>query len=118
LFNRHEQILATTEKYQSFNIMNTPILAPRNIFALGALIVPLLDSVPVQCSPTITQNPSSQTVLAGQDVVLNVGATGTDPLSFAWALNGVNLPDATNSQLSLKNIQPNQSGTYRVIVSD
>jgi hypothetical protein len=70
-------------------------------------------------SPVITIHPISQTVDAGASVTFSVAATGTQPLSYRWRRNGVFLGPATESPtLTLGNVQPEQGGTYRVVVSN
>lgn len=67
--------------------------------------------------PAITSQPSSETVAYGGTANFNVLAGGTGPLSYQWTLNGTNLIDATNSSLSLTDVQYNQTGNYAVMVS-
>ena len=69
-------------------------------------------------APAITNQPQSLTVLAGSQVVFQVGATGAPPLFFQWSLNGTNLTGATNSTLTLTNVQHADSGAYAVTVSN
>jgi hypothetical protein len=69
-------------------------------------------------APWITAQPQSQTSTAGTDVTLGVMAQGTGPLYYQWLLNGMALPGATDSSLSLSNIQPAQAGTYTVRVTN
>lgn len=38
--------------------------------------------------PTITSQPASQTVTAGQQVIFNVSASGPSPMGFQWRFNG------------------------------
>ena len=68
--------------------------------------------------PVITQQPQSQTVSAGTNVMLAVGATGLPPLLYQWRFNGTNILGATNASLPLVNVQTNQSGNYDVIVAN
>jgi hypothetical protein len=68
--------------------------------------------------PTITTNPASQTVLAGASVTFNVAATGTGPFTFQWFFNGVSLPGATSSNLTLNGVTTNQAGNYTVSVGN
>jgi hypothetical protein len=42
-------------------------------------------------APTITTQPTNQTVTAGQSATFTVAATGTAPLSYQWKKNGVNI---------------------------
>jgi hypothetical protein len=66
----------------------------------------------------ITAQPTNQVVVAGTDVSLRVGATGEEPLSFQWMLNGTNLAGATGTVLQLTNVQAGNIGNYNVIVSN
>jgi len=52
-------------------------------------------SVPV--APTITSQPASQTVTAGQTATFAVAATGTSPMTFQWSKNGGAISGATSS---------------------
>jgi O-glycosyl hydrolase len=50
---------------------------------------------PAQVAPTITAQPVSQTVTAGQTATFTVTATGTAPLSYQWQMNGTAISGAT-----------------------
>ena len=68
-------------------------------------------------APTITSQPASQSVPPGTDVTFSVSATGSEPLSYQWRLNGANIPGATNSTYSItNNVQPADGGSYDVLV--
>jgi len=67
--------------------------------------------------PTIISQPESQTVTAGTNVTLTVEAGGTD-LTYQWQHNGTNIAGATDSSLSLTNVQQTDAGTYTVIVTN
>ena len=67
-------------------------------------------------TPAIVFQPQSLTTILGSNVVLNVVAAGTAPLSYVWRHNGENIPGATNWTLLLTNIQVSQAGTYSVFV--
>ena len=69
-------------------------------------------------APAITSQPASQTVSAGAGVTFTVGATGSPPLGYQWRCNGTNLAGATNSSLSLTNVQAASAGAYDVVVSN
>ena len=47
----------------------------------------------LQAQPIITSQPASQTVLAGNTLILSVGVVGGGPLRFQWQFNGTNLPN-------------------------
>ena len=48
-------------------------------------------------APTITKQPVSQAVTAGQAATFNAAATGTAPLSYQWQKNGSAISGATSS---------------------
>lgn len=75
-------------------------------------------TVTVLVPPAITQQPRSQTNCAGGNLTLTVTATGTAPLGYQWSQNGLALPDATASSLSLTNVQAATTGDYLVVVSN
>jgi hypothetical protein len=89
--------------------------------------------------PVITNQPVSITVASGATAVFNVGAFGTcrsidhdcrhvgkdahpqqpDPqrvVTFQWYFNGLLLPGATRSTLTISNVQENVLGIYYAIV--
>jgi sugar lactone lactonase YvrE len=45
-----------------------------------------------QSGPTITTQPSSQTIVAGTSVNFSVAVDGTGPFSYQWQFNGTNYP--------------------------
>jgi HYDIN/CFA65/VesB family protein/immunoglobulin I-set domain protein len=51
----------------------------------------------VQAAPTITTQPASQTVIAGQTATFTVAATGTAPMSYQWKKTGAVISGATSS---------------------
>jgi alpha-tubulin suppressor-like RCC1 family protein len=69
-------------------------------------------------SPTIVTQPANQSVIVGQTAAFNVAATGSQPLSYQWSLNGTNLTGATNATLTVPNGQLTDAGTYTVLVSN
>jgi hypothetical protein len=66
--------------------------------------------------PAILTSPLSQTAIAGANPVFSVTTAGTPPLSFQWLFNGGALSGATNSTLTLTNVQTAQAGKYSVAV--
>jgi hypothetical protein len=70
-------------------------------------------------APTITTQPTSQTVTAGANVSFTVAASGTAPLGYQWRLNGANLSGATSATLTLNSVTTGQSGgSYSCVVSN
>src|SRR6266478_3902024 len=74
---------------------------------------------PAAVPPSITTQPASQTVTAGQTASFNVAVTGTAPLSYQWQKNGVNIAGATSSTYATPATTTSDSGsTFRVAVSN
>lgn len=74
---------------------------------------------PSAVPPQISSNPVDETIYEGQTASFTVGATGSQPLSYQWYLDGTNaLAGATNSELDLANVQASQAGSYSVAVSN
>lgn len=69
-------------------------------------------------APQILQGPTSQTVSPGQDVLLSVQATGSNPLVQTWSKNGVPIPNAVGPTLQVPEADLDAQGEYRVTVSN
>ncbi len=68
--------------------------------------------------PTITLQPTNQTVLAGTNVTFVSGAAGSAPLKLQWTFNGSNRTGATNATLTLTNVQLANAGSYSLLVTN
>ena len=68
--------------------------------------------------PVITKQPVSLSVSLGEKVTLTASASSSDPFTFQWQREQVELPNATNSILSLINVQLAQAGSYRAVVAN
>jgi hypothetical protein len=73
---------------------------------------------PASVAPTITQQPASQTVTAGQSAPFSVVANGTAPLSYQWFKNGIAISGATSATFTIASAQGTDAGTYMVKVSN
>jgi len=81
---------------------------------LVALNIDTLISMPA----TIAYPPVDQTVFVGWTATLAVTAWGAPPLSYQWSFNGTNISGATNTSLTLTNVQFSQAGNYAVCVTN
>jgi pectate lyase len=76
-------------------------------------------SVIVPEPPSITSQPSSQTVSVGQNVTLALAADGTQPLSYQWFSSATGLLGSrTNASLTFTNIQVSDTADYSVLVTN
>jgi len=68
--------------------------------------------------PVISTQPASQNIVGPTNVVLNVGVTGTPPLTYLWWKDGNPVPGANAASLVLPNAVRTNSGTYWVVVTN
>lgn len=69
-------------------------------------------------SPSIEGEPMSLAVTAGQPAVLDVVATGTEPLAYQWEFNGVTIPGATGPTHTIASALLTHAGAYSVVVTN
>lgn len=69
-------------------------------------------------APVITTQPAGGTLLLGSTITFSSGASGTSPINFQWLFNGVLISDATNTSLTLTNIQYADGGGYSLQASN
>jgi HYDIN/CFA65/VesB-like, Ig-like domain/Cep192 domain 4/Immunoglobulin domain/Immunoglobulin I-set domain len=64
----------------------------------------------VNAPPSITTQPASKTVIAGQTATFSVTASGTAPLTYQWKKNGTALNGATSSSYTTPATTTSDSG--------
>jgi pectate lyase len=69
-------------------------------------------------APQFTSEPASQLVLAGDTALFSATVFGTLPISYQWNSNGVAIPGATSSTLTLVNVQTSDAGSYTLTASN
>ncbi len=75
-------------------------------------------SLSVAEPPSFTQQPQSQLVCPGNDVMFTVAAQGAEPLTYQWQRSGVSLPGETGTTLTIGSVGEPDIGVYRCIVTD
>jgi hypothetical protein len=96
------------------NIFNPELLA----VGLGSENSAYSSAAVMTRNPLISIQPTGQTLSVGQDTVLQAAACGTSPLFYQWKYKGAALANATNASLYLPDVQPEQAGTYLLVVSN
>ncbi|HSH14998.1 MAG TPA: immunoglobulin domain-containing protein, partial [Verrucomicrobiae bacterium] len=66
----------------------------------------------------IVGQPLSRLADRGSTVTFAVFASGTGLLGYQWRYNGLDIPGATGSQLTLTDVQLEDGGNYSVVVTD
>lgn len=71
-----------------------------------------------ELTPRILSQPRSVVVSVGENVRLEVTATGSTPLGFQWRHDQISIPTARTSALALTNLDRTARGSYEVVVSN
>jgi len=79
----------------------------KSLFLIGSLGTPYF----------ITQ-PADRKADQGGSLTMKAPGGGNAPLHYQWRFNGVAIPNATNSNYQLANIQPEQAGSYTVVATN
>lgn len=91
------------------------MLIASNAFGLATNGIMFLNPLPVE----LLIQPQMISIPIGANAKFTVVYTnGVGPFTFQWQSNGANIGGATNSSLSLTNVQLNQSGTYSLVASN
>jgi hypothetical protein len=72
----------------------------------------------VLARPKVVEQPQSVQCDSGEDVTFSVKALGDEPLAYQWQFNKADLPRRIGPLLSLTNVSTDDSGPYRVVVSN
>jgi hypothetical protein len=91
---------------------------PGNDFPLDQDFAVVMYNAQAMTPPSITLQPTNQTVAAGASISFQVLAAGTPPLSYQWHFNGVEISGQTANVLALTNVQPSQMGRYWATVTN
>ena len=82
----------------------------------GATQTATLTVNPGAVPPSITSQPASQTVTAGQSTTFSVTASGTAPLSYQWSKNGTPISGANSSSYTTPPTTTSDNGAQFVVV--
>ena len=88
------------------------------VTSAGGSVTSRVAVLTVLMPPTITIQPTNQTVAVGGTATFAVAASGTAPLSYLWWFNGAPLLRQTNATLVLPGVTNGQAGTYFVFVTN
>ena len=69
-------------------------------------------------APTITLQPTPLSVALGASATFTVQASGVPAPNYQWQVNGANISGATNTSLTVANVQATSLGSYAVVVSN
>jgi hypothetical protein len=113
-------ISSATGSTLTLNNVQTNFAADYSVLVLNSAgsVLSSVATLTVLVPPTISTQPTNQTVIAGSSATFTVVAAGTTPFSYQWRSNGVPIAAATSSSLVLNNVQTNIATNYSVIVTN
>ena len=68
--------------------------------------------------PTVAAPPVNRAVSPGTEVSWCVGVSGSQPMTFQWQLNGINLPAANTSCFTISEANQATAGLYSLVASN
>jgi hypothetical protein len=87
---------------------NSPLKVPVSLTLTGSSV-----------APTITTQPSSKTITAGQTATFTVAASGTSPMTYQWSKNGTAMSGVTSSTYTTPaETMTDNNATFSVMVSN
>ena len=88
-------------------------------YTTGAFRLSVIDAADAtNRPPSFVVHPVPVTVVKGRTAEFFVTANGTAPLGFQWQRDGGDVDGGTGPVLTLTGVQPEQAGTYRLVVSN
>jgi uncharacterized delta-60 repeat protein len=98
------------------NLLRLPVTKAWDIsqFLTSGVITVTGDAVAAE----ITDDPDDLTVLQKGAASFTVAYTGTDPVSFQWMKDGIEIEGATQQSLNLTNVNQSHEGDYTVRVTN
>lgn len=89
-------------------------LIASNVFGSATSAVATL----VVLDPLITIPPTGQVATISSNLTLSATVKGTQPITYQWRKNGINLPGATQPTLSLTNLQVADAAIYDLVANN
>ena len=119
-------VVANTSYY--YRVLASNVAGDTAVYAAPAIGFPVgsvlsapsaFTGISYPTAPAIITQPLSQTVTEGQTAIFSVTATGTEPLSYQWQKNGVDIPGATSASYTTPPATlPDNGSTFRVNVTN
>ena len=98
-------------------VTNVPS-AVSNVVAIAAGSIHALALLSGDGLPIITRQPVGGTAFSSNQFTLSASVASQTPVSYAWSLNGTNIPNATNATYVITNALPGDTGLYQLRVTN
>jgi hypothetical protein len=99
---------------QATNAGNYSVVVTNAAGAVTSSVAILTVAVP----PFFYTQPQSQSNGIGSSVTFSASAGGNLPIRYQWQFDGINITNATNTSLTIANIQTTNAGTYRLVATN
>ncbi len=110
-------ILITRTQLATPSVSTASVPAPA--VATSEVVTVAVSGVGTQATPSITAQPVSQTIVAGQSAAFSVVASGAVPLGYQWKKNGTDVAGATSpSYTTLSETTADNGAQFTVVVSN
>ncbi len=114
-----DNLLTRQAGFYSVVILNSAGSAQSATAELSVLLPPSIVQNPASRSVYIKPDPKAANLPGGTNVTFTVTANSVNSgLSYQWQFNGANIPGASQPSLTVTNVQLEDEGDYRCIVSD
>ncbi len=110
-WSNYTQNYATTTDSGQYTLTATNVAGTVTSASISVTINPPLP-------PTIIRQPAPLEIYQGQTANFSVTASGTAPFTYQWYLNEQPINGAINPTLVVQNVQPADTGNYKVVVSN
>ena len=84
----------------------------------GGSVTSVVASVTAILPVVITTQPQDLKVGLGQSARFSVDASGTQPITYQWRKNGVDIPGANGASLLVSSLQTSDAARYSVVVAN
>ena len=118
-FNGTNAVGANTNTLSLTNVQ-TSQAGPYLVIVTNAagVVTSSVATLTISAPPAITQQPSSQTVVQGQNATFTVAATGAAPLTYQWRFKGLSISGATTNSYTVVSATAANAGAYDVVVGN
>jgi len=76
------------------------------------------ETTAIVISPSIIAQPTDQSILSGESTTFRVLAEGSQPLSYRWRRNGVDIPGATSPSYTTPTLTTGDGALFSVTVKN